>query len=115
MFKIGDKVETPLGRGKIVTIEKYNKEDGPSYMVVINNSNELGFTSADLKLYKSAHEKLLEYGFKIEIDNDEFISLIHPTKNYFLTIYKLQKTYYIDGAIGLELTKILKQYLEEME
>lgn len=124
-FNVGDKVESPLGLGIVV---KEGMAFG-SYIIYLGKpyikcdyKNELVFNARELKLHKTAHEKLLDLGWnfgeylkykqyeKFDENSRRTMSIrIFNDENgiyYFLNNF----TY-----VEKELSKILTQYLEELE
>ena len=113
MYKRGDKVETPLGIGKLSIVA--------SGVMVNIKGHEVVFRMDEIEPYKSPHDKLLALGFtflgkwtnggeyddyRYKIDNVWFLQIFHNING--LTYY----TY--DGRSDLELSRILTQYLEEL-
>ena len=56
MYKIGDKVETPLGIGKLSIVA--------SGVMVNIKGHEVVFKMDEISLYHTAHEKLIEMGYE---------------------------------------------------
>ena len=133
MYKIGDKVETPLGVGVIKSLEETIFEDEKGnpiydYSVKLNNhydfytENKLDkiiFLSYVIKPYKSAHDKLIELGYRFW-DNSNGLQY---NKNHIeILIDKEEKKYKVYWMVDfqaydvdIELSRILTQYLEELE
>lgn len=108
MYKIGDKVETEKGNGIIVAISGYEEQ---LYIVEITNIGEWGFYEHQLKAHRTAHEKLIEMGYEtIKGNNCVFYRHDELPK---ITIYS-DNTYSCSDT-NLELSRILTQYLEELE
>ena len=112
-FKAGDKVETPFGVGIF-----YGYIDGGFMSGSLRVDYEKVQTGAvyfwnedDLKPYKTAHEKLIDLGYELTERND-YIFYRHDELPK-VTIYS-DKTYSCSDT-NLELSKILTQYLEELE
>lgn len=132
MYKIGDKVEYlnnvwEVCDCEIENVEIYNEKTGVNIYVPIE----------DVKPYRTAHEKLIELGFKVIEDNEGWI--VYELKdeeyvirfckgskrvvvyygyeddpNYHLFDRKL-KTYGLTKPIEVELAHIIVQYLEELK
>ena len=100
MYKIGDKVETPHFTG---IVEKVY-ESG----VKVNGKM---FPLKDIKPYRTAHEKLIEMGYELTKRTD-YVFYRHDDLPR-VTIYS-DKTYSCSDT-NLALSRILTQYLEEME
>lgn len=115
MYKIGDKVEYlnnvwEVCDWEVDSVEIYNEKMGVNIYVPID----------DIKPYRTAHEKLIELGYE------------HHEYSYG-DVYELKESYKYNGLsgriqtdnqgaincgdvyIGLELSRILTQYLEELE
>lgn len=119
-FKAGDKVETPFGVGIF-----YGYIDGGFMSGSLRVDYEKVQTGAvyfwnedDIKPYKTAHEKLIDLGYahkqlSEDLTDDyyykgdfDYIWFSRTEKNYTLGDYV-----YVD----IELSRILTQYLEELE
>ena len=128
MYKVGDKVETPLGSGKILDFAYFIGMDCKVWKVKLDyklidvNTKQtivLHLTENELKPHKSAHDKLIEMGWE---DVETYLpDLTKFTKGlceiYIDLEYKTYEVY--EGTsplkIDLELSRILTQYLEELE
>ena len=108
MYKVGDKVETPLGIGK-VSISAHG------YMVNIKGY-EVVFNKDVIKPYITAHDKLLAMGFRLKQNSKT--KKVYSILQHSIEIEKYEDEwkYYTNGiVIGLSLSRILTQLLEEME
>lgn len=108
MYKIGDKVETEKGNGIIVAISGYEEQ---LYIVEITNIGNWGFNEHKLKTYRTAHEKLIEMGYE-STNGNNFTKYRHDELPR-ITIYN--DNTYSSYDTNLELSRVLTQYLEEME
>lgn len=132
-YKIGDKVETPLGIGKLVDISQNNE----TKFKVAYGTRTTWYAHDEVEPYTTAHEKLLALGWGVLRDNTthvEFRKTIR--KDSYIDNYSIIKvtkksktfsgqTYYNDNFVSrysqyelsfdLELARIMLQYLEEME
>lgn len=132
MYKIGDKVETPYGIGKITYISEYITQKG--FHIQLKNGN-VEFTANHLKPYTSAHDKLIVLGYEKTV-NKTTVDYIKETKDTYrrygnrITIHLKEKLYSgisfnddlfnsqyhtSEMAFSLKLSRILTQYLEELE
>ena len=124
MYKVGDKVETRLGIGVIEKVTEYPKGYDNSYHVSVNVCKEkliMIYEEDELKPYKSQHEKLIEMGYSFS----ELINYMRRYENEYddenipveIIIDYKHKNYYIpeNDVVNLELSRILTQYLEELE
>jgi hypothetical protein len=118
MYKIGDKVEYCGLVSTVVSINERQRVMGIVYTQEEEQSAVVGFDS--VKPYRTAHEKLIEMGYE------------HSEYSYG-DVYELKESYKYNGLsgriqtdnygaincgdvyIGLELSRILTQYLEEMK
>jgi len=105
MYKIGDKVEYC---GEVVKITQIFDSGG---CMVSNGILEAHAHLSDLDKHKSAHEKLIEMGYEF-IKGNNCVFYRHDELPR-VTIYS-DKTYSCSDA-NLELSRILTQYLEELE
>ena len=123
-YKIGDKVETPFGVGIITHIDEFDNEIKEDiYWVQIKKAPEIYFNEEHLQYYKTAHDKLLELGWvqqkgtaehvKMYAHEDYDTGLLCINKDIKQWFYSLLT--YTDFFVDLELSKILTQYLEELE
>ena len=112
MYKVGDKVETPHGTGWV----KSYSEVYDMYIVdlkgVFKNQQ---YKPHHLKLYISAHDKLLDIGWVITVDG--VVKTYQDKGNWLNVIWvdKAHKTVSTNFHHGLVLSCILTQLLEEME
>ena len=105
MYKIGDKVETPLGSGYVESI-RYDGTIGVGIGFPI-----VYFKEKELTPYRTAHEKLIEMGYELTKRSD-YVFYRHDDLPR-VTIYS-DKTYSCSDT-NLKLSRILTQYLEEIE
>lgn len=105
MYKVGDKVEY---LGEVVEITQIFDSGG---CMVSNGTLEAYAHLSDLDKRKSAHEKLIEMGYKLTKYID-YVSYSHK-KRVGIVIYN-DKTYSCHDT-NLELSRVLTQYLEEMK
>lgn len=117
MYKIGDKVETPFGVGKVLNI---NGLIGTFEQQATLSTFE--FPIGDVKPYRTAHEKLIELGWEnklYERDTRRYEAynmwVIFDVTNKTYTINKLVGIAIICPNIDIALSRILTQYLEELE
>ena len=106
MYKKGDRVEYC---GEVVEITQIF-ESGDSCMVS-NGTLEAYAHLSDLDEIKSAHDKLIELGYEVE-QFDGYKVYRHIDKAR-IGVYE-DKTY-VCTETDLELSRILTQYLEELE
>ena len=130
MYKIGDKVETPLGVGQIYNISDKEYSDFTvelfgyeKHIVTLCNVNVKGqsllYKDTDLKPYRTAHDKLIEMGLRLKV-----------TKNYADGVFSHEWwnenddrviVFYIDEKVTTvyegnnEIMNVIPQYLEELE
>ena len=109
MYKIGDKVETPLGIGVVVGKRVAMRHDDIIFEVNIKNV-KIDFRNTQVIAYKSAHEKLIEMGYEITKRTD-YVFYRHDDLPR-ITIYS-DKTYSCSDT-NLALSRILTQYLDEL-
>lgn len=127
-YEVGQKVETPLGVGIIFEEEKFDMDLGEWYIEVMIGerfgfNRVIPFETVDLKPYKSAHDKLIDMGFEMVLDDEEFTIFEHQELDYTIRVDKIWKGigihHYNDDPnyryIYLEISRILTQYLEELE
>lgn len=127
-YKIGDKVETPLGVGVITYIDSDGEIDY-DYWISIKETPPISFDKKYIQSYKSAHDKLLELGYIQKNDNHlityekklYYTNKKHNERYFIIEISKVIKRYRVRDndafpvGIDLQLSKILTQYLEELE
>lgn len=130
MYKIGDKVETPLGIGKLVDVSQNNE----TKYKVAHGTRTTWYAHDEIKPYRTAHEKLLELGYEeklydtaveYEVSNGVYKQYVQYSKVILIDTQQRDFTTYTfhkvsRGAIGelwvnSELARILTQYLEELE
>ena len=121
MYKIGDKVETPIGIGIIKWIDKASKNDDEGFdtlYVSINGFPEIEVNERHIKPYRTAHEKLIELGYRISQTTALTHSLytIYDKDGSSITIIERRSgnAYKTRQEVSLELSRILTQYLEEL-
>ena len=118
MYKIGDKVETPLGVAKVLGI---NGLIGTFEHQATLSTFE--FPIGAVKPYRTAHEKLIEMGY--EVFDEDHMGIIYRDKTCCINISKIGKSYWLEGRprgdyivnvpeVDLTLSRILTQYLEEL-
>lgn len=123
-YEIGQKVETPLGVGKIFD----TNTSGDMFHVELKDGLIKWFWGEYLKPYKMAHDKLIEMGFSYEYDecNDELSDKVHTYYNAKRHL-KIEVTITPNGVgwhthfydpynyiANLETLEIIKQLVEEM-
>lgn len=103
MYKIGDKVETPHGVGRV------DKVFDSGLRVNFGGSKLIPLK--DVKPYTSAHDKLIKLGYEFQ-QYDNFKKYMHDE----LATVRVDNDKTISCyEITLELSRILTQYLEELE
>ena len=111
MYKIGDKVETPLGWGILSYF------DNEFAWVSIKGTPEIEFDIRRIKPYQSAHDKLIEMGYThLQLSEDLTDDYYGKDINDFIWFSRENKSYNLGSfvEINLELSNILTDYLEEM-
>ena len=115
-FKIGQKVNVPLGVGVI----KYYMGGSTVWVSFDENMAEIELDIKHLKPYKTAHEKLIDMGFtrfyelsnSINYSNGQNLISFDKGSNTVLFYNRFNMDC---SVINMELSRILTQYLEEME
>jgi len=118
MYKLGDKVETPLGVGILSDISANNE----TKYKVMYGSRSTWYAHDEIKPYRTAHEKLIELGW----EDKGYVSDARRYEGYNMwVIFNVtNKTYTINKLVGIAiicpniditLSRILTQYLEELE
>ena len=115
MYKIGDKVETPLGIGKLADISQNNE----TKYKVMHGARSTWYAHDEITPYRTAHEKLIEMGYKrfntshgVEYNKEHCQILIDEQDKTYKVYWMVDDmAYWID----LELSRVLTQYLEELE
>ena len=114
MYKIGDKVEYlnnvwEVCDWEVDSVEIYNEKMGVNIYVPID----------DVKPYRTAHDKLIEIGYRISQTTALTHSLytIYEKDGSSITIIERRSgnAYKTRQEVSLELSCILTQYLEELE
>lgn len=110
-FKLGDKVEYLNNVWEVSSVE--TNTDGTVSVEVYNDKLGIDIYVSDDELtpYRTAHEKLIEMGYELTKRTD-YVFYRHDDLPR-ITIYS-DKTYSCSDT-NLELSRILTQYLEEME
>ncbi len=121
-YEIGQKVETPLGWGRLSYF------DSEFAWVSIKGTPEIEFDIRHIKPYKTAHDKLIDMGFSYEYDecNDELSDKVHTYYNAKRHL-KIEVTVTPNGVgwhthfydaynyiANLETLEIIKQLVEEL-
>ena len=114
-YEIGQKVETEKGNGIIVGISGYEEQ---LYIVKITNIGKWGFNEHQLKLYRTAHEKLIEMGLILKITKNwaggifshEWWNANNDRVIVFFVGEKVTTVY----EANHDIMRIIPQYLEEM-
>lgn len=128
-FKVGDKVlydgevrtvvQVPDGRpfNEVGRLENWLDKE----CVVLDLDYDNAIYYKDIELYKTAHDKLLELGWEREIISNDirYVKFNEKSRRTMdIRILKDSEGYYvnvINMVIDLEMSKILTQYLEELE
>lgn len=122
-FKVGDKVVTPIGVGIVDSEEKFDIDlDEWHIEVVIGErfgfSRVITFEVNDLKPYRTAHEKLIEMGYTHEQLGEDLTDDYYGKDAFdYIWFSRTEKNYTLGDHVyvDLELSRILTQYLEELE
>ena len=131
-YEIGQKVTTPHGDGVIISMSEIDNEYEVEYPYKELTTSFFGIES--LQPYKSPHDKLIEMGYVKKI-NKNTVDYIKETKDTYrrygnrITIHTKEKLYSgiafnddlfnsqyhkSEMAFTIELSRILTQYLEEL-
>jgi len=115
-YEVGQKVETPLGIGTIVGSKPilYARDVYNVELKTKEGNFYIWFTQDVLKPYKSPHERLLEMGFELVTAN-KLIYITYDDLTHFVVDKERKELNFHIGTVDLELSRILTQYLEEME
>ena len=133
MYKIGDKVETPLGIGVIIGKRVAMQHDDIIFEVE-NKGIKVDFRNTHVTPYRTAHDKLIEMGYEEKIHDTAVKHDVESgrykqyAKNYEVILIDIEDreftTYTLyNGSKGVDdvswvnhkLSRILTQYLEELE
>lgn len=125
-FKVGDKVWYDGAMRTVVQVpdEKLTPNEVgwlDKDCVVLDLDYDNAIYYKDIELYKSAHDKLLELGWeKVKLSNDIQYEKFNERsrRTMAIRIPKDNEGYYVDiinMVIDLEMSKIITQYLEELE
>ena len=112
MYKVGDKVETRLGVGEVITVTNgWITVDILDYLITAWH--------LDIEPYRTAHEKLIEMGWKLEkvigCYNQVYLhKWLDTNDDVRIRIYLDDKTF-TTFELPNEHIGILTQYLEELE
>ncbi len=121
-FKVGDKVITPLGVG-IVSVEEKFIFDLDEWHIEVVVGEKYGFNRvltfevSDLKPYKTAHDKLIEMGYTHTILSEDLTDDYYEKDAFnYIWFSRTEKNYRLGEVyVDIELSRILTQYLEELE
>ena len=116
MYKVGDKVETPLGIGKLADISQNNE----TKYKVMYGTRSTWYAHDEITPYRTAHDKLIEMGLRLKV-----------TKNYADGVFSHEWwnendgrrviMFYIEEKVTTvyegnnEIMNVIPQYLEELE
>jgi len=106
MYKIGDKVETPLGIGKLADRSQNNE----TKYKVMYGAKSTWYAHDEITPYRTAHEKLLALGFQYA-QREDYKRYIHDELGS-LIVWD-DKTFTTSDC-DLEIARIMVQYLEEL-
>ena len=123
MYKIGDKVETPLGIGVVVGKRVAMRHDDIIFEVE-NKGIKVDFRNTHVTPYRTAHEKLIEMGWEYsdrqsgKLHKVYYIENPNDNQKYELVFDKYEHgwVYNLNNEIIVDiiLSRILTQYLEEL-
>ena len=121
MYKIGDEVETLYG---VCLIENHDTKLKVFHTKHIKTQRLFMFYEDSLDilgLYRTAHEKLIEMGYQ-RVEDDEDDCFVYKKGLDYVTITKSgevavhdKNTYFGASYFDLTLSRILTQYLEELD
>lgn len=116
-YEIGQKVETPFGKGIVTFLSNIGDDEIDSVWVSFKNVPEIEFSINVIKPYKTPHERLLEMGFEFEevLDwgNNPFCHNWRKDDQK-ITIYLSENTI-TTYEVCKEAIAVLTQYLEWLE
>ena len=133
MYKVGDKVETPLGIGVIIGKRVAMQHDDIIFEVE-NKGIKVDFRNTHVTPYRTAHDKLIEMGYeekihdivvKYDVESGRYKQYAKGSEVILIDLEDAEFTTYtlFSGDKGvsdvawvtLELSRIITQYMEELE
>ena len=117
MYKVGDKVILNSRVFTVLSVDKHHKQ----IEALHPNREEWTLNYEDIKPYKSAHDKLIEMGWEQKMSGSNLT--LYMKGDLTIYAYKKEKCVICHGSndsqltfiINLALSRILTQYLEELE
>ncbi len=115
MYKVGDKVETPLGIGKLVDISQNNE----TKYKVMYGTRSTWYAHDEITPYRTAHDKLIEMGLRLNITKNYaggvFTHEWWDENNYRIIVFFIDEKVTTVYEGNNEIMQIIPQYLEELE
>jgi len=114
-YEIGQKIETPFGIGTIIRSKPilYARDVYKVEIKTKDRDYDIWFTQGVLKPYKTAHDRLIEMGFELVTAN-KLIYITYDDLTHFVVDKERKELNFHIGTVDLELSRILTQYLEEL-